>query len=674
MPSIRRLAPQHPLRKLAAAAIIAVLAVAVAALLHRIPGSAAAMNLLDRSLYDAFYGFRKPVDRADGPVVIVTVDEPSLERMNALGYDWPWPRNLWTPTVKYMEACGAKVLAFDVLFNDRRSFDAEFGQALDAAKIPVVLATKAGLDGKPGPFGPKVRKPMRFGAVNLLEDKVARDYEPQVHGMPTLALRVAEAAGAPKRPWAANRFLLHYFGPNVRPDGQTTFRYIPAYAFCKAAMFPNKAADVNISPAMFRDKIVLVGGTATGTFDLKSSPLSPIYPGVEIHATAIDDLMTDRFVGPFSPLQAGLAALAASFLGAIGVLFPRRAALKALFALAAAALLIAGAAATFTAPHIRWLPMASPLVALLIATVGAFAWSYFAEDRQRRLVLKALSQYVSPAVASEIERNPDALKLGGQRREMTVLFTDIHGFTDLSESMDSQKLSELMNFYLGEMSAQILAHNGTLDKYIGDAIMSFWNAPTLQGDHAALACRAALAMRDREAEIHDALAAFGAKGMFTRIGINTGPMIFGNMGSPQKFNYSVLGDSVNLGSRLEGANKFYGSRILIAETTGALVKDRFLLRKLDVLRVKGKLKPLAAYELLAEGRGNAELLDRVLRYERAFALYQQQQWDHADEILHALHKDAPDDHPVQALRKRIEKLRHDPPGPDWDGVYSAKDK
>src|SRR5665213_3336401 len=632
-----RLTPHHPLRKLAAAIVISAFATLMAIGAHRASGTSVAMSGLDETLYDAFYHFRKSEDRSNGPIVIVTVDESSLEKFSDMGYEWPWPRNTWAAVVEYMQAAGAKVLVFDILFKDKRNFDKEFGAALDQATIPIVLATTAKADGNPDKFSPKVSRPMPFGATNILEGKVARRYLPDVNGMPSLAVRAVEQAGAKPPSWASQPFLLHFFGPYPERDGPTTYRYIPAFRVCKAAMVPNGGASVAIHPEMFHDKIVIIGGTATGTFDLKSSPLSTKYPGVEIHATAIDDLLTGQFVQPVSPAQAAVIAMLASFLAAIGVLYPRKTAIKLLYATIAAAILVGAAVLMFTAAHIRWLAMASPIIALIITTVGAFAWSYLTEDRQRRLVLKALSQYVSPEVAAEIERNPQSLKLGGERRDMTVMFSDIQGFTDLSESMNSEKLSEMLNFYLGEMSGLILAKNGTLDKYIGDAIMSFWNAPILQPDHAALACRAALEMCDREARIQGDLAARGAAGMLTRIGINTGPMVFGNMGSPQKFNYSVLGDSVNLGSRLEGANKFYGSRILIAESTARLVEGHFAMRRLDMLRVKGKLKPLAVYELMSEGTAGSDLQTRVARYEEALQLYRLQKWDEADRILAELH-------------------------------------
>jgi adenylate cyclase len=224
------------------------------------------------------------------------------------------------------------------------------------------------------------------------------------------------------------------------------------------------------------------------------------------------------------------------------------------------------------------------------------------------------------------------------------------------------------------MSNVVLQDQAYLDKYIGDAIMSFWNGVIDQADHAACACRAALDMQKRERDIQPQLQRLGAKGLLTRIGINTGPMALGNMGSTRKFAFTVLGDSVNLGSRLEGANKLYGSQILIAQTTADLVRDRFVLRQLDLLRVKGKKRPMAVYELMDEGPGNGELRPRVELYEEAFHLYQQQQWEDAEGVLGRLLERCPEDAPAKGLLGRVQKLRHDPPGPGWDGVYVAKDK
>ncbi len=679
-----RLNPQHPARKVIAAVLIAAIATGVAYALRVLPGFSIAGAALDNTLYDAFYHLRKYGDRKDQPIVIVTSDEETVANLATKRIRWPYPRILWGNAIKYLQQCGAKAVVFDIIFQEPSGFDQEFGKMLDEARIPVVIGSMVDEHGKPAPFAPKVSKPPLLGAVNILNDKVIREYKPAVGGTPSLAIRGAEAAGVKIPAWAQKPFRLHYYGPtNLHAAGSSsspnapvdhTYRYVHAWSVFTAAQTPARAAEVHAEPQLFRGKIVIIGATAAGQYDLKSSPLDSVYPGVEAQATAIDNLMSDQVVEPLSGLEGSACAIIASLLAAFGVIAPRRVLLKVVMAIVAAGLLVAAAIAGFVAYNIHWLPMAAPLVALLLATVGAFAFTYFVEDRQRRLVLKALTQYVSPEVAAEIEQNPDSLKLGGQRREMTVMFTDIQGFTDLSETMESEKLSELLNFYLGEMSALILANNGTLDKYIGDAIMSFWNAPVLQPDHSALACKAALAMRDREAEIQDQLRAMGAPNLLTRIGINTGPMVFGNMGSPQKFNYSVLGDSVNLGSRLEGANKFYGSRILVAETTAASLRDRFLFRQLDMLRVKGKQKPLAVFELLAEGQGEEFVRWRANQYELAFEMYRAQKWDEAESILALILRRDPNDGPASVLLKRVTTLRVDHPPADWDGVYVAKEK
>jgi adenylate cyclase len=322
---------------------------------------------------------------------------------------------------------------------------------------------------------------------------------------------------------------------------------------------------------------------------------------------------------------------------------------------------------------IYWLPLAMPLLAVIVATLLGLAWTYLVEDRQRRVLLGFLSQFVSPEVARELDRR-SAISLGGVRRELSLLFSDIAGFTDLSEQMTPDQLEKFMNFYLSEMSNIVFTNNGTLDKYIGDAIMSFWNAPLDQADHAARACRTALGIHQREEAIRPILTQLGAAGIHTRIGINTGQANVGNYGSLQKLNYTVLGDNVNLASRLEGANKIYGSHILVAQPTVEMVRDKFVFRQLDLLRVKGKKKPMAVYELLAERNGDSRPNKLVKEFEAAFAYYQQRKWDDAERILVDLLQGFPEDGPSKSLLKRVQDYRTSPPPADWDGVYVAKDK
>jgi adenylate cyclase len=342
--------------------------------------------------------------------------------------------------------------------------------------------------------------------------------------------------------------------------------------------------------------------------------------------------------------------------------------------LAGAAVVVGITAGLFMGENVRWLPPAAAVIAATLAAFVGLAWSYFTEGRQRRFVLSALAQSVSQEVADEIARDPRRLKLGGQNRDMTVMFTDIANFTTLSEAISAEKLADTLHLYLGEMSGVIIGRDGYLDKYIGDAIMSFWNAPANQADHAIRACYAALEMKRREEQLQPQLQEICGHELRSRIGINSGPMIVGNMGSTFKFSYTVLGDSVNLASRIEGVNKMYGTQILVSETTANLVRERFVLRKVDLLRVKGKKQPMAVYELLGEGRAEPAVADRIGRYESALALYQQRRFAEAQELLIALAQDFPGDGPAATLLGRVLQYRDEPPDDDWDGVFVAKDK
>jgi adenylate cyclase len=686
-----RLSPQGRIRKLLIPLAIALVSAGLVVSAEYLPGTAIAVTILDQVFYDSLYRLRPIEDQTYGPVVMVVADQRSLTELSRQGigktsYGWPWPRLFWGSMLGYFNKCGAKAVAFDMVFTEPSVYnagapdDAEFAKAVERSKIPIIFGSRVDDDGTWEPFVPPVKHPV-LGAVNVGKSVVYRVYHPVVNGFPSLASRVANAVGiAP----VADSFRLHYYGPYESPDGQTTFRYVSASNVLRASL-PQKdpKADVKratgVDPEWFKDKIVLVGATAVGTYDLKASPLSNEYPGVEIQATAIANMLAGQQVERISKPWTAVAAVLAAMVGAVGTVLPRRVSIKLGLAAFVVAALFATAIFLFVSHHIRWLPLAVPILSLILGTIGSFAWSYLAEGRQRQFVLKALSQYISPAVASEIDRDPASLKLGGERREMTVMFTDIRGFTDLSERLEQHQLTQLLNFYLDEMSSLVLQCDGTLDKYIGDAIMSFWNAPLYQAEHAILACRAALAIERREYEIQPKLREIagekmGDEELLTRVGINTGPMVFGNMGSTHKFSYTVIGDAVNLASRLEGANKFYNSRILIAHPTAELAKAKFLVRQLDVLRVKGKLVPMAVYELMAELPGDADQQFRKTEYELAFHSYQSQQWEQAQTRLAALCARFPSDKPARVLLDRAMKLREHPPEGNWDGVYDPKQK
>lgn len=641
------------------------------------------IGLADNAFYDGFYRLRPVDDRTNGPVVIVTADDQSLAHVDkALHYGWPWPREIWGDIATYLDKCGAKAVAFDLIFDQTSVYQASsgdddtFASAIGALKTPVVFGSLVNSDGTWDHFAPPVTRPS-FGAVNVGKDVMYRKYLPQVFGQPALAVAAVKASQSPVKLPMDAPFLLHYYGPNKTPDGKTTFHFFPASSVLLGALQGDAAAkQQGITPDMFRGKIVLIGTTTAGTYDLKSSPLSAEYPGVEVQATAIENLLDGQSVQPIAENLQNLAALLAAALTAGAIVFFRPALAKILGPIVAVGAILTVGAHLFTQPDIRWLAPTQPLLACAVATVAAFAWTYFAEDRQRKFMLKALSKVVSPAVAEQLSRDPQRLSLGTVRARVTLMFTDLADFTAMSEKIDVQKLGELLNKYLGEMSDQVLLHQGTLDKYIGDAIMCFWNAPLPQADHAARACRAALAIVAREAEIKEEMRQLGATKIFTRLGINTTDAAVGFTGSSHLFNYTALGDGVNLASRLEGANKLYGSRILLAESTANLVREQFILCKLDVLRVKGKREPMAVYELLGEkGCDGGEKLEMFARrYESALGNYQNRHWNAAEQELLELQDRFAENGPIKALLKRIESLREHPPVDDWDGVYEAKEK
>lgn len=632
----------------------------------------------DEFFYDAYYKLRPIEDRRGGPVVIVAADQRSLDQVNrSLKFGWPWPRELWGRIATYISNAGARAIVFDIIFSEKSVFedqtgdDETFADAINALKTPVVFGSLVSAQGKWDPFAPAtVRRPV-FGAVNVGDSTIYRRYPPKVADRPSLALAAVQAAGRSPLLPVDRSFDLHYYGPYASPDGRHTYRYVSAASVLAEQLAGgNHSRQSGVSPELFRGKIVLIGAVAAGTYDLKSSPLSKLYPGVEVQATAIDNLLSGQAVEPVSAMWRALSSLAAALLSSLGIIFWRRVWLKILAPLAVAAAVLAGGALLFHGQLIRWLTPVDALGAVILATLGAFAWSWLMEDRQRRFMLKTLSKVISPAVAQRLAREPGHLRLGTARTELTVLFSDLEGFTSLSESMDVQQVGQWLNGYLSDMSDRILAADGTLDKYIGDAVMCFWNAPLPQEDHAVRACRAALEMITCERQRQRT--AFDGPATRTRIGIHTATVAVGFVGSSHLLNYTALGDGVNLASRLEGANKFYGTSILLSESTAMLVKGHFCTRKVDVLRVKGKKQPMAVYELLGERRDGEDR--RVDLYEAAFAGYQRRDWESARRKLLELQEAFGDDTVAAMLLKRIAALSVASLPDNWDGVYDAKDK
>ena len=419
--------------------------------------------------------------------------------------------------------------------------------------------------------------------------------------------------------------------------------------------------------AQLENRIVLVGSTAPGLTDLRATPFSSTFPGVEIHAHLIAGML-DGTTRSTPPWAADARLIAVLFLGALltFVLLRFGPVAGLLTSVVLLALLLAAYAAAWS--HFWVVPMAAPMLTLFGLYALNTAYGFFAETRSKRQITKLFGQYVPPELADEMSRDPAHYTMEGQSRDMSVLFSDIRGFTDFSEKLPPAELAEVLNAYLSTMTRIVQQQRGTIDKYIGDAIMAFWNAPVDLSDHASRAVQTALEMQAALPQLNREFAARNWPQVKIGIGVNTGRMSVGNMGSAFRMSYTVMGDAVNLGSRLEGITKQYGVGILVTQPT-VEADPLHVFMKVDEVRVKGKATPVAIYEALDAPASLAEAVQQdATEFEAAFAHYQAQDWDAAESGLRELNARAPRTL-YDIYLERIAHFRVEPPPADWDGVF-----
>jgi adenylate cyclase len=319
--------------------------------------------------------------------------------------------------------------------------------------------------------------------------------------------------------------------------------------------------------------------------------------------------------------------------------------------------------------------MTYPLLNLVLTYTGITGYRYMTEEREKKKVRGAFQHYLTASVVEQMLKNPEKLRLGGEKKDLTVLFSDIRGFTSISEHMTPEALVKFLNEYLTQMTDIIFKYDGLLDKYMGDAIMAIWGAPLDQPDHAPRACYTALDMVDELRVLQGKWTADGMPRLNIGIGINAGPMVVGNMGSDRRFDYTVMGDSVNLGSRLEGLNKVYGTNIIVSEMTYERVREEILGRELDSVRVKGKDQPVKIYELIVRrSQASSEQKVRVEEFHAALADYRNRQWPRARQTFQAILEKQPHDGAAKLYVERCQALEKNPPPDDWDGVYTLTTK
>ena len=682
------------------------------------------------------------------PVTIVDIDERSLADPK-LG-QWPWPRTRIADIVTNLSGLGAVVIAFDAVFSepDRLNPDmaVEHFRNLDEATreklraLPsndrifadairnsrVVLGESGGPDvhanldknlpvtglamlgEDPQRFLPQF--PGLLRNVRVVEEAAAGrglfTIVPERDGiirrvpmlmlaqgvmMPALSfeiLRVASGSGtilikADKN--GIQSIGVKGFQIPTDKNGQLWVHYAPADASIYVS-----AIDVlegKVPQDRIAGKLVLIGTSATGLNDIKTTPVSPVMPGVEIHAQVLESALTGDMVSQPN-YGIGIELLGAILLGLLVIAFApnlgpmRLVGLGALFAS-----LLIGTSWYFYIHYRQLIDFTYPLLSTTAIYLTLIFSSFVREQAQRRQIRSAFGQYLSPTLVEQLAHSPEKLVLGGEEREMTIMFSDVRGFTSISESYkhDPQGLTALMNRFLTPLTNAILARNGYIDKYMGDAIMAFWNAPIEDKDHEINACEAAVDMLERLDEVNVAREQEAKDGghvyipLKVGIGLNTGVSVVGNMGSDLKFNYSVLGDSVNLASRLEGQTKEYGFPIIVGSRTAMAVKERFAILELDFIMVKGKQEPEVIYAIA--GREDVMHSARFQRLRNLtiemLACYRNRDWDGA---LAAIERGRKTDE-AQALKllydlyeRRIRGYQENPPPPDWNGAYALLTK
>jgi len=456
---------------------------------------------------------------------------------------------------------------------------------------------------------------------------------------------------------ADGQMLINYRGP------RRTFPHVAA-ADLLAGTVPDES---------LRGKLVLLGVTAVAVGDVRATPLDPTYPGVEIHANVLDNVLRGDFVfqaarREFSTMVLAEVAVIFGMVWLLGLALRRARGWRG--AVVAALMLggfLVGSQWLFTETGAA-LRLVYPSLALGLAYVAISVQHYVGQERETRATRRMLDLYLSPSVAKELSERPDMLQLGGQKSDRTVLFSDVREFTGISERLDPEELVELLNLYLGEMTDIVFHYEGMLDKYIGDGVMAVWGAPIPQDDHAARACRAALAMMERLERINATGAARQWPTMEIRIGINSGPMVFGNMGSSRHLSLTVMGDNVNLGARLEGTNKYYGSHILASEATVLATNEEFVTRELDVVRVKGKSQFVRIYEILAPAADAATWEPVTSEFAAGLAAYRARQWQEAIDRFEAVLRVRPSDGPAEMFLRRSQQAQREPPADNWEAV------
>jgi len=670
------------------------------------------LNTLELKSLDLFQRYNTPIE--DPRVVMVEVDQRSLAALSEKGVRWPWPRQVYAPLIEVCAKGGARGIIFDIIFSEPSSYgkedDLEFARAIKRAQnvfLPISMSSNPGYnrdispikrfgikDNAPGilfreaqsyvpPIGELMGEAKGLGDVTVSPDsdgvyrRIPLYIRYQGYLFPSLALSPLRERFALKgksilfdaKPLPLNErgeLLLYYYGQEFRFPTFTVLDIVSAYQNPEGPHFDRVASRM-------RDKFVIFALTAPGLLDLKPTAVTSRSPGAYINGTLLVNLLRDHHIRAAKELWKFLLIFLAGFGLGFFILstisFWRNSLIVLLFMMGCAAI-------SFGVFHYYryWVGFLPYEASFLIIFGIAATYRYSTEGKRRRETRRLFSQYMSEVLVRELETHPERAKLGGERRFITVFFSDLANFTGISEQFEPEKIVGLLNYYFTEMSQIILDSRGIIDKYQGDGIMAFWGAPIPVQDHAARACLAATACQRRMQEINDKLQGEDFPPLSMRIGLHSGEAIVGNMGSTQRFDYTIIGDNVNLASRLEGVNKYFGTGIIISGNTYQLAKERIEARELDLIAVPGRRKPIRIFQLLGEKHKITKSEKRVKAlFEDGLKLYRIRKFRDALRIFERVTEINPNDHPSRIFIARCKDLMEAPPT-KWDGVFRPREK
>lgn len=588
-----------------------------------------------------------------GDVVIIGIDEKSLARYGA----FPWERDIYAMFLKSLDTYNPRVVGFDIVFAESRNGDAALRQTLATLNTDTVFASKIEQEEYiPSLFFEDLVPTLHEGVVNVFPDQDAKVRSIQKYFsigntcIPSFSQKITELA-------------LRQSG--ARGDTCDTAPFLFRYQKNIEKLSFVDVVDGSVPKEALKDKVVFIGFATT---DLEQDSFFGLFGskinGVEIHASAVAHRLNNESLVVVPPYLTLVVNLIFAALLALLPFVVKRFSKQIIILFCIGAFTLLGAILGYEFGYKTYVPWA---VGIPLFSYGiSLLYSYISNVRKNEYLKKLFGTYVHPSLLEELIRDPKKLALGGEKRRMTVLFSDVRGFTSFSEKLSPEALVDLLNDYLNTMSPLILERKGTIDKYIGDAIMAFWNAPLLTPNHETLAVETALIMQDKLEEFNKKLNRADGLKLGIGIGVNTGDMVVGNMGSDARFNYTVMGDAVNTGSRFEGLTKKYGVITMVGESTKDAVTDATILfRKLDIMTVKGKSDPTTIYEPL---RASDSMKIFVENYEKGFDAYVRGDFAEATKHLTPLANNG--DHPSQMILDRMKTIDQS----TWKGVWKWDEK